>query len=69
MKKVVADKWVAALRSGEYDQGIGRLRSHNDTYCRLGVLCDISQHHELETDVSKAGRSIRVWLDGEELTK
>lgn len=36
MKKDAADKWVAALRSGEYDQGIGRLRSHNDTYCCLG---------------------------------
>lgn len=33
--------WVAALRSGKYDQGKGRLRSENGGYCCLGVLCDL----------------------------
>lgn len=34
-------KWVAALKSGSYKQGRERLRS-KDTYCCLGVFCDIS---------------------------
>jgi len=35
-------KWVDALRSGEYKQGTGEL--HNieaDTYCCLGVVCEV----------------------------
>lgn len=35
-------KWLAALRSGEYVQGEGRLRGEGNSYCCLGVLCDIS---------------------------
>jgi hypothetical protein len=41
MKKEIADKWVAALRSGKYQQGTGALNSNN-RFCCLGVLCDIS---------------------------
>lgn len=41
-------KWVAALRSGEYEQGRGGLRNSNnsggDTFCCLGVLCDVINH-------------------------
>lgn len=40
MNPIVKAKWVAALRSGEYEQGIGQLRLGN-TFCCLGVLCDI----------------------------
>lgn len=36
-------KWIAALRSGEYKQGKGALRLTEDTYCCLGVGCDISK--------------------------
>lgn len=35
-------KWLAALRSGEYEQTTGMLR-RDDTYCCLGVLCDVSE--------------------------
>lgn len=42
MKKSVMKKWVEALRSGEYFQGYGMLK-HNDSYCCLGVLCEISK--------------------------
>lgn len=35
-------KWVAALRSGQYTQGKEMLRK-GDTYCCLGVLCDLSK--------------------------
>lgn len=41
MKKEIADKWVAALRSGEYVQGKDHL-SINDAYCCLGVLCELA---------------------------
>lgn len=36
----IKQRWVAALRSGEYPQTTGRLRA-DDAYCCLGVLCDL----------------------------
>lgn len=33
-------KWIAALRSGEYVQDLGRLRNEKG-FCCLGVACDI----------------------------
>ena len=41
MDKELKAKWVAALRSGKYKQGQGRLRSVDDTFCCLGVLADV----------------------------
>lgn len=36
--------WVAALRSGEYQQGKGRLHIvDTNSYCCLGVLCDLAK--------------------------
>lgn len=34
--------WVAALRSGKFEQGTGYLNAHNK-FCCLGVLCEICQ--------------------------
>lgn len=34
------EKWVQALRSGEYEQGINQLQSRYG-YCCLGVACDV----------------------------
>lgn len=34
-------KWVKALRSGEYKQGRTKLRSLDDKFCCLGVLCNL----------------------------
>lgn len=34
-------KWLTALRSGDYKQGQNRLRTAQDEYCCLGVLCEI----------------------------
>ena len=47
MNSQVKEKWVAALRSGEYQQGINSLRS-NQGFCCLGVLCDLyaKEHNE-----------------------
>lgn len=40
MKADIKKRWAAALRSGEYKQGTGKLRKENK-FCCLGVLCDI----------------------------
>lgn len=40
MNKEIKDKWVAALESGEYEQGKGKLKRDNK-FCCLGVLTDI----------------------------
>ena len=43
MKKEIAEKWVAALRSGEYKQLVGQLASAQRTeHCCLGVLCELA---------------------------
>ena len=47
MNHEVMQKWVKALRSGDYEQIDGRLRSYGPdkcgkySYCCLGVLCDL----------------------------
>lgn len=44
MKPEIKAQWIAALRSGEYEQGRGSLRTIYDSwseYCCLGVLCDL----------------------------
>lgn len=33
--------WLEALRSGRYTQGKNVLRTYDDRYCCLGVLCDL----------------------------
>lgn len=42
MKPEVKKLWVDALRSGNYEQGQGFLRTTDNKYCCLGVLCDVS---------------------------
>ena len=35
------DKWIAALRSGEFKQGRGQLLTNYGGYCCLGVACEV----------------------------
>lgn len=45
MNADVKEKWLTALRSGDYKQGRGRLKATKDgrtTYCCLGVLCEVA---------------------------
>jgi hypothetical protein len=42
MDSILKREWLKALRSGEYKQGHATLRHIDDTYCCLGVLCDVS---------------------------
>lgn len=41
MNLEIKKQWVAALRSGEYEQGFGVLREAENKYCCLGVLTDL----------------------------
>lgn len=52
------DKWVAALRSGEYTQGKFSLKSE-DGFCCLGVACDI---YAKETGLGKWQESTEEYL-------
>jgi len=49
MKKDIKDKWIKALRSGNYEQGKSSLRSLDNKFCCLGVLCDIIDNKKWET--------------------
>lgn len=42
LRSEVKNAWVDALRSGEYQQGKGKLRDHENRYCCLGVLADLA---------------------------
>jgi hypothetical protein len=37
----IKEKWIAALRSGEYIQGKNFLRTVNNEFCCLGVLAEV----------------------------
>jgi len=41
MNEEVKNRWVEALRSGEYEQGADYLCSTDNKFCCLGVLVDI----------------------------
>ena len=41
MKSEIKKLWIDALRSEKYKQGTHRLRSSDNEYCCLGVLCDL----------------------------
>lgn len=42
MKPEIKEKWIEALTSGEYEQGRKALRTPDNKYCCLGVLCDLA---------------------------
>lgn len=45
MKDHIRDIWIAALRSGDYEEGRGqlcRIIGEKRVFCPLGVLCDIA---------------------------
>lgn len=47
MDELLKAKWVKALRSGKYKQGVGKLKRRYEgqiCHCCLGVLCEITQH-------------------------
>lgn len=42
MNREIRDQWVEELESGRFPQGRNVLRSTDDKYCCLGVLCEIA---------------------------
>lgn len=42
MDAKIKARWIAALRSGEYQQGAGQLHNSHNQFCCLGVLAAIS---------------------------
>lgn len=53
MNQAIKEKWVAALRSGEFEQGRRNLRSSDDKFCCLGVLCHIIDPNGWRLDQEK----------------
>ena len=41
MNPQIKTRWITALLSGKYKQGKEVLRRKNNTFCCLGVLCDL----------------------------
>ena len=72
MNAKIAEKWVAALRSGEYLQGRGQLakvvystkQPDNAVikYCCLGILCDLAVKAGLPIDVGHT--DVTAYSDG-----
>lgn len=46
-------KWVTALRSGDYEQGVGSLMAQRG-FCCLGVLCNIINPDNWDSNEAKA---------------
>jgi hypothetical protein len=63
MNPQIKQKWVSALRSGEYQQTKGRLRKE-DKFCCLGVLCDLyGKENNVEWEPSTHYKNAYVFQD------
>lgn len=68
MKEDIKERWVTALRSGEYDQGQKRLQI-NGQFCCLGVLCDLAvKEGVIPPPTFESYNGIRVARYAEELS-
>lgn len=50
MKKEIADLWIDALKSGKYKKDIFKLNINNETFCCLGVLCELAIANGIELE-------------------
>lgn len=60
MNREIRNLWIAALRSGDYQQGTGNLQhiysaDEGYKYCCLGVLCDIAKLHGVDVPTNEEG--------------
>lgn len=44
-------EWLSALRSGQYGQTVGRLFDGDNSYCCLGVACDLADLEKWTNEV------------------
>lgn len=58
-------KWIDALRSGNYKQGLHQLKSTDGAYCCLGVACKVSGLPFAST-ASVMPRTVQYWCGLEE---
>ena len=63
MKAEIKRRWVAALRGGKYRQTRTKLRE-GDTYCVLGVLCDLHDPDGWVPEFTEIGNWARIERDG-----
>lgn len=70
MKAEIKAEWIAALRSGNYRQGYGGLRSEEDKFCCLGVLCDLAVKAGVlgEGRLNKFDHEYEYGLEGESVS-
>lgn len=61
MKPKIRAAWVAALRSGEYRQARGALRTTDNRMCCLGVLCNL--HAQAHPGIAAKEQDRRTYLD------
>lgn len=67
MNEDIKSRWLAALRSGDYKQGKDFLHNvENDTYCCLGVLCDIYAKGE-NVECRKPDGGVEYFFDAHEV--
>lgn len=62
MNADVKSRWIAALESGDYQQGTGYLKKQGPAdprprYCCLGVLCELALAEGVITEVDTSVRS------------
>ena len=57
MNPRVKKLWVAALRSGQYRQGRHQLRTGNNCFCVLGVLCNLHARAHPEIAAAQKDRT------------
>jgi len=62
MRKEIADRWVAALRSGTYPQGRGMLKA-DEGYCCYGVLALLAAEEEIRQDmrIALVSSAVKHW--------
>lgn len=58
MNSEIKEKWLNLLRSNKYAQGKRFLRTNDDKYCCLGVLCDLyAKEHNVSWEKDTYGVS------------
>lgn len=63
MDTELKNKWLAALRNGEYKQATGYLKTQ-DGFCCLGVLCDIIDPDAWDNKLSGLENRSYAWDSG-----